>query len=83
MNLEKSITMRIQECLLLSVFQMSSAQNAEIITSQFAQSAPMIVFDGDDTGEDVNVLCNPTHMCVSLDENYFINNRNHIVSLSD
>ena len=52
-------------------------QNAPIITSSFSGEASQTIFD---TSADVSVQCNPNHMCVSIDENYFITNRGHPVS---
>jgi len=66
-------------CLLLSVLQMAAGQNSPIITSMFGAAEPQIIFD--ENTADVNVQCNPTHMCVSIDEQYFINNRQHVMDM--
>jgi len=66
-------------CKIFLFLNFINCQNAPIITSQFQTGDTSIEFDRN-TAE-VTVVCNPTDMCVSIDEQYFINNRQHVVRI--
>jgi len=50
--------------LLLNLVNCEAFENSEIIF---------------DRSDDVSVQCNPNNMCISIDEQYFLNNRGHMV----